>query len=225
MHLVLACLHVVGDLAVDRRAGVVGDRRVGEQIGHAPERGLLADRQLQRRDTGAEHVTQLVERPVEAGPLAIELVDEDHPGDAEWPRPSSTTASVWTSTPSTALTTNTARSATRRAAVDVRHEVGVAGTVEDVDLVALELERGEGRGNRDAALDLLGVEIGRRGAVLDPALAVHRPCAEQQCLSQRGLPGASVADERDVTDLGGRESLHGASLCSVGCRSAGSPRV
>ena len=81
--LVLERLHVVGDgLGVGHAADVdVG--RVGEQVGDAPELGLGADRQLERRDAGAEPVPQLVEGPLEAGPLPVELVDEDHAGHAE----------------------------------------------------------------------------------------------------------------------------------------------
>ena len=39
---------------------------VGEQVGDAAEVGLLADRQLERGDAGAERVPQLVERALEA---------------------------------------------------------------------------------------------------------------------------------------------------------------
>ena len=81
--------------------------------------------------------------------------------------------------------------------------------------MALVLERGQGQRQRDAPLDLLGVEVGGGRAVLDPALAVDGPGAVQQRLGQRGLPGAAVADEGDVADLGGREALHGRlAVCS-----------
>ena len=54
VHLVLERLHVVGDLARVARRGagrsvrvqVVGEGGVGQQVGHAAERGLLADREL-----------------------------------------------------------------------------------------------------------------------------------------------------------------------------------
>ena len=39
--------------------------------------------QLERRDARAEPVAQLVEGALEAGPLAVELVDEDHAGHVE----------------------------------------------------------------------------------------------------------------------------------------------
>ena len=66
-------------------------------------------------DAGAEALAELVQGPLEVGPLAVELVDEHEPG-----MPSSVASrqvsSDWTSTPSTALTTSTARSATDRPA-------------------------------------------------------------------------------------------------------------
>ena len=40
--------------------------------------GLLADRQLERRDARAEPRLELVERARERRALAVELVDEDH---------------------------------------------------------------------------------------------------------------------------------------------------
>ena len=64
-------------------AAVVGDRRVGKQVGDPAEVGLAADRQLERSDAGAEPLAQLVERPLEVGAFAVELVDEDQPRDAE----------------------------------------------------------------------------------------------------------------------------------------------
>ena len=89
--------------------------RVGEEVGDAAEAGLLAHGQLEGRDAGAEALLERGQGAVEAGPLAVELVDEHQRG-----RPSSAAssqaASVWASTPSTALTTMTARSTTEQAA-------------------------------------------------------------------------------------------------------------
>ena len=72
------------------RRPVVDHRGVGQQVDDAAEVALLADRELERRDTRTEAVLQLLERAVERRPLAVELVDEDDAGDAALPRPSST---------------------------------------------------------------------------------------------------------------------------------------
>ena len=55
---------------------------------------------------------------------------------------------------------------------------------------------------------LLGVEVARRVVVLDPAQAGDRPRREEQGLGQRGLAGATVADEGDVAQFRRRERLH-----------------
>ena len=62
---------------------LVQHRGVVEQLDHAPEVGLLADRELERRDPGAERGLELVERAIERRPLTVELVDEDRPRHAE----------------------------------------------------------------------------------------------------------------------------------------------
>ncbi len=78
VYLVLEFGEIVGHVAVRDLAAVVEVRRVAEEIGDAVERGLLADRQLERCDAGAELLAQLVERALEARALSVELVDEDH---------------------------------------------------------------------------------------------------------------------------------------------------
>ena len=90
---------------------------------------------------------------------------------------------------------------------DVADEVGVARRVDDVDLVALVLERGDRQRHRDAAAGLFGVEVGDGVAVLDLPEPGDRARHEEQRLGERGLPGAAVADQRDVADLLRRKRL------------------
>ena len=92
--------------------------------------------------------------------------------------------------------------------LDVADEVGVAGRVDQVDLVARPLERGHGQRDRDAALLLLGLGVGGRRAVLDPPDPVDGAGSGQQRLGQGGLPAAAVAHEGHVADLVGRVALH-----------------
>ena len=68
----------------------VRDRVVVEQLDDPAERGFLADREVQRRDAGAEALLELVERARERRALAVELVDEDRARDAALPRRAST---------------------------------------------------------------------------------------------------------------------------------------
>src|SRR3546814_7075081 len=76
-------LDVIGDRLLAGHASLVDVGRVGEQVGEPGEPALRPDRQLDRRDPGAEPLTQLVQRALEAGPLAVELVDDHHPGHAK----------------------------------------------------------------------------------------------------------------------------------------------
>ena len=91
---------------------------------------------------------------------------------------------------------------------DIGDEVGVARRVDDVDLDAVGLERGEGQGDGDVPPLLLGVEVADSRAVLDPAHAGDCSRGEQQGLGQRGLSGPTVADQRNIADLGARVRLH-----------------
>ena len=178
-----------------------------EQLDDARERRLFADRELQRRDAGAELLLELVERALERRALAVELVDEDRARDAallgELPRDLGLHLDAFD------------RGDDEQREVgglerggDVADEVGVAGRVEQVDLVAVELERRERERHRDPAALLLGIEVADGRAVLDPAQAGDRAGDEEQRLGQRRLPGAAVPDEGDVADLGRRERLH-----------------
>ena len=68
---------------------LVGVGLVGEQVGDPAERRLGADRQLQGHDARAEALLGLGQGGVEVRPLPVHLVDEDGPGDAAAPPPSS----------------------------------------------------------------------------------------------------------------------------------------
>ncbi len=209
VHRVLFGLHLVGHRTFGsvRRAGRVVHRDIVQKIDDAGESRLLADRQLQRRNAGAELRLELVERARERRPFAIELVDEDRTRQAalfgELPRDLGLH-----------LDALDRRHDEQREVGgldrggDVADEVGVARCVEHVDLVVLDLERRERERHRDAAALLLGVEVTDRRAVLDPAQADDRPRVEEQGLGQRGLPRATVSDKGDVADLRGRKRLH-----------------
>ena len=135
--------HFLGDLGPGRRAAVVVEERlVGQQVGDAPEVALLADRQLEWRDAGAEVVAQLVERALERSPLAVELVDEDHARHAEVARDAPRRLGLHLD-PLDGAHHEDREVGHPQGGVHVAHEVGVAGRVEDVDLVALVLEGGD----------------------------------------------------------------------------------
>ena len=156
---------------------------------------------------GAEPVAQLVEGALEAGPLPVELVDEDHPGHAEPGRLPPDRLGLHLHAVDGAHHEHGQVDDPQRGA-HVAQEVGVARGVDQVDLVALPLERGHGERQRDPAPLLLGVVVADGGAVLDPPEAVDGAGSVQERLGQRRLAGAAVAHQGHVADLLGRKELH-----------------
>ena len=217
VHRVLLGRHVVGHRPgrTDCARAVVGDGLVGEQVDDAAEGGFLADRELERRDAGAELVLQLIERALERRALAVELVHEDRARHAarlgEPPRGLGLHLDAFDGRHDEDRQVGGPQ---RRR--DVADEVGVPRRVEHVDLVALELEGCEGERHRDVALLLLGIEVAHRRAVLDATHAGDRAGGEEQRFGERGLARASVAYECDVAHLLGRVRLHGRILAFSG---------
>ena len=125
-------------------AGVVHEGVVGEQIGDAVETRLRTDGKLDRVGVRAEHLADLGECAIEGRTFPIEFVDEDEPWHAEH-RGMAPEHDV--------LRLNT------RHAVDHEHgevrsgqpeeylaaEVGVAGRVDEVDVVVVPVERRDGQ--------------------------------------------------------------------------------
>ena len=192
VHRVLGVDQVVGDRAHERSACAARRRRWpcrSSRSAIPAEAGLLADRQLERGDPGPERARSVGQGAVEVGPLAVELVDERPPGAVPARPRARQAASVWASTPSTALTTTTARSATEQAAAHLGEEVGVARGVEDVDLDVVDRGRGEGQRERHVGADLLGLEVAHRRAVVDPSPGrVMAPVAKSSASARVVLP-------------------------------------
>ena len=163
--------------------------------------------QLQRRDSCAEEVLELVERPLERRAFAVELVDEERARDAallgELPRDFGLHFDAFDRRHDEEREIGRVE---RRG--HVADEVRVARRVEQVDLVAVGGERGERERHRDAPALLLGIEVADRGAVLDLAEPVDGAGGEDEGLGERGLTGAAVPHQGDVADLGRREGLH-----------------
>jgi hypothetical protein len=87
-------------------------------------------------------------------------------------------------------------------------EIGVAWRIQQVDLVTLPLERRDGQTDRHLALELFGIEVGGRVAVLDRAHPRGGPRAKQQRLDQRRLARAAVREQTDVAELRGCVLFH-----------------
>jgi hypothetical protein len=81
--------------------------------------------------------------------------------------------------------------------MELAGEIGVARRVDQVDLGFPPFQGSDGGADGDAALDLVGIEVGDRVALFDPAEARRGLRVEQQRLDQRGLAGAAVAEHAD----------------------------
>ena len=153
---------------------------------------LFADRELQRRDARAEPLLQLVERARERRALAVELVDEDRARDAallgELPRDLGLHLDAFDRGDDEQREVGGVQRGR-----DVADEVGVAGRVEEVDLVAVELERRERRATPRCGAAAPRDRSRRRSSRLRPCPAGWSRRREQQRLGQRGLAGAAVA--------------------------------
>ena len=80
-------------------------------------------------------------------------------------------------------------------------EIEVAGSVHDVDLLALIHNGGKGQRDGDLALRLLGVVVAGGVAVGGLAQTVDPLGHKQHLLGKRGLAGAAVAQQRDIANV------------------------
>ncbi len=202
VHRVLFSLHLVGDRALRALPAVafVGHRGVREEVDDAPEGSFFSDRQLEWGDPGAELRLQLVERPGERRPFTVKLVHEHRARDLGLLRHPPGHLGLHLDAFHRRDDEDNEIGGSQRGG-DVADEVGVPGGVEQVYLVAVVLERGDGHRNGDVSARRLGVEVGHRVAILDAPNARNRTDDEQQRLGQARLARPSVTHQRDVADL------------------------
>ncbi len=199
-HGLLLLRHLVGDLRLLALAAVVDEGPVGEEVGDAAEGCLLTYRQLQRGDARPELALEVFEGSLERRSLAVELVDEHHPGD---PVPCRVAPVQLRLHLDPVHRTDDEDDQVRHpeGCVNLAGVVGVAGCVDEVELVSVPLHGGQGERQGEALLLLLRLEVACGVAVLDPPHPGEHPRPEEQRLDERGLAGAAVADESDVPDL------------------------
>ena len=143
----------------------------------------------------------LGQRAVEVGPLAVELVDDDHPGHTEAGGGPPGVLGLRLHAVGGADDDDGQVDVGQRGD-HLAGEVGVAGRVEQVDLDPVDGERGQAGRDGELARHLLGLEVHDGGALLDRSPPGDGPGGGQQRLGQGGLAGAVVADEGDVADCG-----------------------
>ena len=185
--------------AVLASGAVVGVGLHVDEVDHASDVVLGADRDLGRDDVLTERGLQRLERAEEVGPLAIEHVDEQEPRQVKFsgalPEPVGVDLDAHHG-----VDDEHGRLADPERAQRIGDEAGVPRRVEQVHLAVEPLKRGQRQRDRHLAGLLIGVGIGHRGAVDDRAEPVGHPGLKQDRLVQGRLTGAAVADEGHVAD-------------------------
>ena len=104
--------------------------------------------------------------------------------------------------PEGAETVRTTFSTAARALEGVADEVGVAGRVDQVDLLALPFEVEEVAVDGEVPAFLLVVDVGDAGPVVDRAAAVGGPGGEEQGVGKAGLARRPMSGQGNVADVG-----------------------
>ena len=193
-------LKLVGDLDLLRvlaPVALVLERGHVDQVDHAADLVLGADRDLGRDHVLAERRFEPVEAAEEIGPLAVEHVHEHEPRQpllvCTAPEPVGLDLD-----PHHRVDHEHRRVDDPQGAEGVGDEARVARRVDHVHLAAVVLERGHGGADRHLARLLVGLEVADRRAVLDPSEPVRHPGLEQDRLGEARLAAAAMADERHV---------------------------
>ncbi len=207
VHQLLAVLlgpvaQLVGDLHLLGRARpgpLVDEGLAVDQVDHAADLLLGADRDLGGDDVRAEGRLQRVEHAEEIGPLAVEHVDEDEAGQPAGVGPAPEPLGVDLD-PHHAVDDDHGRVGDPQGGDRVGDEARLPGRVDQVDLPPGVLEAGKRGVDRHPALLLVGLVIGDRRPVGDRAEAADRAGLEQHRLVQARLAAAPVPDQGDVAN-------------------------
>ncbi len=171
-----------------------------DEIDRAAEVLLLADRDLDRDDALPELPLERLDRAFSGGALAVHFVDDEHRRERELAGelPDLLGADL---DPGHAADDDGGGVDHAQSALRFHQEDPEARRVQQVDLVILPFGVGEGAGNRVLPLDLVGVEVGDRGAVQDAPEAGHGSGVEQELRDERRLARVVVTDESDIANL------------------------
>src|SRR6266478_2355817 len=168
-----------------------------DEIDHAPELVLTADRDLDRHRVGAQAVLQHGEAAEVVGADAVHLVDVDDAGHLVLVRLPPHGLRLWLDARDGVQDGDGAVEDPQRA-LDLHGEVDVAGRIDDVD--AAVPPEGGGRGGRDGdpALLLLHHPVHGGGALVHLADLVRSAGVVEHPFRGGGLAGIDVSHDADV---------------------------
>ena len=189
----VAGLHVLAEVVV------VGDRLHLDEVDHAAEVLLGADRQLHRDGTRAESVDHGLDRREEVRARAVHLVHE---------RDARNLVAVGLAPDGLGLRLDTGDRVEDRdravehaqASLDLHRKVHVPGRIDNVDSKVTPERRRRRRRDRDAALLLLLHPVHDCCALVDLAHLVGAAGVVEDPLRRRGLARVDVGHDPDVAD-------------------------
>lgn len=191
----------LGQLDLHLLAALIAESLLAEQVDIGGGAVVQFDRRDAGADAGAELGFEVLEDLVEVGVFEIHLGDEDHPAFAL----------LYGQLVGLFGPHRHARAPGHAdqhalgggdALVKAQLKVEQAGHVDQVQLDAVVLDRGQRGGQGRVPLGLLGVKIADGAAVLGAAHPLDRAGRVEQRLDQSGLAAARVAGNKDVTDPG-----------------------
>ena len=180
---------------------------LAEQIDDALEVVLQADGKLHQHGVAVELVAKLLDDFVRIAAGAVHLVDEGQAGHAVSPH---------LAVDSQRLGLHAAHGAEdedrpvqhAETSLDLDGEIDVARRIDEVDVVAVPLDRGSGAGDGDAALALQFhvVHGGAGAAAFDLLHAVDAAGVEEDPLAEGGLARVDVGGNADIAEF---RQVHG----------------
>ncbi len=179
---------------------LVDDRVHRNEVDHAGELSLGADRELDRHRMGAEPVDHRLHALSEVGADAVHLVDVGDPRDAVLVGLAPDRLGLRLDAGDRVEQRDRAVEDAQRA-LHLDGEVDMAGRVDDVDPVVLPVGRGGRGGDRDAALLLLLHPVHDGRALVDLAHLVGAAGVVEDALGRRRLTGVDVRHDPDVAGL------------------------
>ena len=195
--------HIRGDVdQVHLRAHfvLVHDRLHANQVDHADEARLRADRQLNRNGVRLKPLVHHIDHAVEVRAGDVHLIDIRHAGHVIFRRLTPYGFGLGLYAALGAEHGNRTVQHAQRA-LDLDREVHVAGRVDQVDLIAAPFAGRRRRRNRNAALLFLLHPVHRRHAVVGFTDTVRATGVVQNSLGRRCFTGIDMRHDTDIANM------------------------
>ena len=156
-------------------------------------------RHLQNQRPRPQALLDLLHRADKISPLAVELVDQGHAGNAIFVGLTPDRFALCLD-PLACGKNDDSSVENPQAAFHLSGEIDMARRVDQVHRHIPPVERHRRRVDRDPPLLLLGIEIGDRGATIDIAEAMAGLGKKQHPFGERGLAGVDMRHDADVAN-------------------------